>query len=202
MACDVFDEVILLSRLAAQDFPQQARLEEILVRYGELLGHGGTSPLLVLLRGLDWLVGHVAVGRGVIGVGTVVAVDGHDAVALIGVEGAERLIDGDLLVIDTEAVAVGVRVGEETGLEDWVGRRFNARNHVRGREGHLLDFGKIILGVSIEGEFAKGPQWNFFLRPDFGKVEDIPVEFLGLFRAEDLEVASPGWVVSVLNRVK
>ena len=64
----------------------------------------------MLLRGFDGLVGHVAVCAGVIGVGAVVAVHGHDAVALIRIEGAEGLVDGDLLVVDAETVAVGVWV--------------------------------------------------------------------------------------------
>jgi hypothetical protein len=35
-------------------------------------------------------------------------------------EGFERAVDGDLLVVAAQAVAVRVRVGEETGLKDWV----------------------------------------------------------------------------------
>ena len=54
----------------------------------------------MLLRGFDGFVGHVAVGGWVVGVGAVVTVDGHDAIALVWVEGAERLIDRNLLVID------------------------------------------------------------------------------------------------------
>ena len=38
----------------------------------------------------------------------------------------ERRVDGDLLVVDAEAVAVRVGVGEETRLQDWVGRRLDA----------------------------------------------------------------------------
>ncbi len=75
-----------------------------------MLGYGRTSPFLVFLAGLNGLVGHVAVGGGVIGVSAIVAIDGHDAVALVGVESAKGLVDGDLLVVDAEAVAVGVGV--------------------------------------------------------------------------------------------
>ena len=83
--------------------------------------HSRASPFLVFLAGLDGFVGHVAVGAGVVWVGAVVAVDGHDAVALVGVKGAEGLVDGDLLVVDAQAVAVSVWVREKAGLEHRVG---------------------------------------------------------------------------------
>jgi len=94
------------------------------------VGDGGTDPLLVVVGGADRLVGQLAVGRGVVGVGAVVAVDGHETITLEGVEGAEGSVDGDLLVVDTETVAVGVGVREETGLEDGVGRRLDTRDQV------------------------------------------------------------------------
>ena len=122
----------------------------------------------MLLRWLDGLVGHVAVGRGVVGVGAVVTVYGHDAVALVGVECAEGLVDGDLLVVDAKAVAVRIWVGEEARLENWVGGGFDAGNHVGGREGDLFDFGKVVLWVAVEGEFSEGPERDFSLGPDFG----------------------------------
>lgn len=40
------------------------------------------------------------------------------------------------------------------------------------------------------------------MRPDFGEVENVPLEFLGLLRAEHLDVACPGRVVAVLDRVE
>lgn len=110
MPAHILDKVILLTRIPAQDLPKPSRLDKVLVRDGDLLGDGGTGPLLVFLRGLDGLIGEVAVGGGVVWVGAVVAVDGHDAVALVGVEGAEGGVDGDLLVVDAEAMAVGVWV--------------------------------------------------------------------------------------------
>lgn len=198
----IVHKIILLSLLAAEHLPQQARLHEILVRDRQLLRHGRAGPLLVFLRRFDGLVGHVPVRRRVVGVGAVVAVDRHDAVALIGVESSEGLIDGDLLVVDAEAMAVSVRVGEQTGLQDRIGRRFDPGNHVRRRKGDLLDLGEIVFGVLVERKFAKGSQGHVLLRPDLGEVEDVPSEFLGLFGAENLEVAGPGGVFAVLDGVE
>ena len=156
----------------------------------------------MFLAGLDGLVGHVAIGAGVVWVGAVVAVDGHDAVALVGVEGAQGLVDGDLLVVDSEAVAVGVGVAEEAGLQDRVGAGLDAGDHVAGGEGDLFDFGKVVFGVFVEDEFPKRPERDFALRPDFGEVEDVPAEFFGLGRGQDLDVAGPGGVVAVLDAVE
>lgn len=97
---------------------------------------------------------------------------------------------------------MGVGVAEEAGLQDRVGGGLDTGNHVRGREGDLFDFGKIVFWVFVEHELAKGAQGHFALRPDFCEVEDVPAEFLGLFRREHLDVAGPGGGVSVLDGVE
>ena len=195
-------EIILLPRLPAQHLPQHPRLHEILLADGQLLRHRRARPPLMLLRRLDGLVGHVPVGGRVIRVGAVVAVDGHDAIALIGVEGAEGLVDGDLLVVDAQAVAVGVRVGEEAGLEDRVGGGFDPGHHVRGGEGDLFDLGEVVLAVAVQREFAEAPEGHILLRPDLGEVEDVPAELLGLLGGEYLKVAGPGGGLAVLDAVE
>ena len=202
MAGDVADEILLLAVGAAEDLPQRARLHEILVGDGQLLRDGGAGPFLMLLAGFDGLVGHVAVGGRVVGVGAIVAVDGHDAIALVGVESPQGLVDGDLLVVDAQTVAVGVRVAEQAGLEDRIRGGLDAGDHVRGREGDLFDLGEVVFRVLVEDELAKRAEGHFALRPDFGEVEDIPSEFLGLFGREHLQIACPGRVVAILNRVK
>ena len=186
MSRHILHEVLLLARSPAENLPELAGLDEILVGDRDLLGDGGAGPLFVFLAGLDRLVGEVAVGGGVVGVGAVVAVDGHDAIALVRVEGADGRVDRDLLVVDAKSVAVGVGVGEESGLQDWVGRGLDAGDHMGGGEGHLLDFGKVIFRIAVEGEAAKGPEGHFALGPDLREVENVPSEFLGVARREDL----------------
>jgi hypothetical protein len=41
-------------------------------------------------------------------------------ISLKVVDGADGRIDGELLVVNAEAVPVGVRVGKESGLEDGI----------------------------------------------------------------------------------
>lgn len=60
-------------------------------------------------------------------------------VTLIVGNRGHRRVDRKLLVVDTKTVAVGVRVREETRLQNWVGRRFAKWNSVRRREGSLFN---------------------------------------------------------------
>ena len=202
MPSHVTNKIILLARLLAQNLPQRSRLHIIFLRDRNLLRHRRASPFFMFLRRLDGLVGHIAVGRRVVGIGAIIAIDCHDAVALIRIESAEGLVDRDLLVVDAEAMAVGVGVGKQTGLEDWVGRGFNTRDHVRGGEGDLFDLGKVVLAVAIEGESAEAPERDLFLWPHFREVEDVPAEFLGLLGGKHLQIAGPAGVLAVLYGVE
>ena len=202
MPCNITHEVVLLARGAAQNLPQSSGLDEILVRDGDLLRDGGAGPFLVFLGGLDGFVGQVAVRGWVVRVGAVVAVDGHEAVPLVGVEGAKGPVDGDLLVVDPQPMAVGVRVRKETGLEDRIGAGLDAGHQMGWGKGQLLDLGEVVVCVTVEGEFAEGAKTHFALRPNFREVEDVPAEFLGVIGAEDLDVAGPGRVVSSFDCVK
>jgi hypothetical protein len=44
--------------------------------------------------------------------------DGHCTVALERIEGIPRGVDGNLLVVDTKELTVGVGIGKEPRLED------------------------------------------------------------------------------------
>ena len=110
----------------------------------------------------------------VAGAGALV-VKGHAAVALEvahPVRYAGR-VDGELLVVHADTVAVRVRVGEEARLEHGVGRGLDAGRHMGRVEGDLLDFGKVILYVFVEEEFADLAQRELLLWPDVGQVEDV-----------------------------
>lgn len=170
MSRHISDKVRLLPLGTAQDVPQTLGLHVVVSHNLVEVQHGLRGPLLVGVAGDGrvLLVGQGAVRGGVVGVGAVVAVDCHGTVTLEGVECVEWRVDGDLLVVDAEAVAVGVRVGEEAGLEDGVGGGLDAGDEVGGREGHLLDLGEVVLGVLVQGELAEGAERDVLLGPDLG----------------------------------
>ena len=87
-------------------------------------------------------------------------------------------------------------------MEDWVRRGFHTGDHVRGRKGDLLDFGKVVFGIAIEREFAERSQRNLLLRPDLGQVEDIPAELLCLLGGQNLQIAGPAGILAVLDAVE
>lgn len=140
--------------------------------------------------------------RWVVWILSVISVNGHGTITLVRVEGLQGTVHRDLLVVDTKTVTLGVGIREETRLEDRVRRRLNARDHVRRRECGLLHLGEIVLWVLVQGEFTEAAERNFALRPDLGKIENIPAELLCLFRAQDLHVSSPGRVLSSFNGVE
>src|SRR5712692_9990491 len=90
----------------------------------------------------------------VVGLRAVIAVEAHGAVAIVGVHRALRLVDGQAVVVNAEAVAVRVGIGNKARLQHFVGREAHAGDDVARFERGLLDFGEIIFGIAIEDEFA------------------------------------------------
>lgn len=65
----------------------------------------------------------------------------------------KRRVHGDLLVVDAQAVALRIGVGEEPGLEDGVGGGLDAGDKMGWGEGNLFDFGKVVIrlkSISID----------------------------------------------------
>jgi hypothetical protein len=185
MRRDIINEVILLPWRPAKNLPQRPRLHEVLVRDAELEVRRRARP--GLLRGREGAgLLQRAECRGVVGQRAGVSVHGHESVTLVRVVHVKRSVDGDLLVVDAEAVALGVGVGEEAGLEDRVSGGFDAGHQVGWGEGDLFDFGEVVLGlrgvsinmliseagrwdyIAVESEFADLSERDVFLGPDFG----------------------------------
>lgn len=185
---------------------QDARGVEILGADLAQEGYGFAGELAVDLVeiGAAVLEGDGLDGGEVVGAGALV-VERHVAVALeIGhAVGGAAAVDGELLVVDADAVAVGVGVGEEAGLEDGVRRGLNAGKHVGGVEGCLFDFCEVVLGVLVEFETADFAERELLLRPDVGQVEDVDLLFLpeifGFFGGHGLERDRPGGELLALD---
>ena len=65
---------------------------------------------------------------------------GSGTIPLEVVDRGDRRVDGELLIVNTKTVAVGIRVGEEPGLEDRICRRLDVGDEMRRRESSLGSF--------------------------------------------------------------
>lgn len=114
-------KILLLSLRPPKHLPQSLRLLVILLSNNlPVKRRGLANPVLVMRRG-SLGVGKRSERGAVVWLRAVVPVNDHSAIALEGVMRAERAVCGDLLVVDAQAVTVGIRVREEAGLEDGVG---------------------------------------------------------------------------------
>lgn len=148
----------------------------VLVDGVSLVGLGGTND------GVGFVVG----GR------TLVAVDYHGTITLTVTNSRSvRAVDGDLLVVDTQTVTVGIRVREETTLEHTIHGGFNTGNHVGRRESGLLGFGKVVGRVAVQNELTVTNERVISMRPNLGDIEDVPLVLLGISFGHDLDVSSP-----------
>ncbi len=120
-------------------------------------------------------------------------------------EGAHGLVDRELLVVRPDSVTVCVRVREETGLEDRIGRRLDTGHHVSGVVCHLLDFGEIVCGVLVESELADGSERVVLVRPDVGEIKHVdPLlrpSLLGLLLSHSLNLHRPRRVLAPLDGI-
>ena len=205
VAGDVADET-LLGGFVEDFFPQVAwGVEVFRADLGEE-GYGVGGEFAVDFVEIDGAVAELDRfdGGKVVRAGTLV-VESHVSITLevsYTVFGSGR-VDGELLVVDPYTVTVGVRVGEQTRLQDWICRRFDPGYHVSWIESNLLDFSKVILGVLVELEAAYFAKWELLVGPDMGQIKGIDLlllpEFFGLFSSHRLEGYGPRGEFPTLN---
>lgn len=199
---DVVDEVLLLVGSLAEGLPEVAGLDVIVAGGADhpLVRGGLANPLLVLLVELNVLsVLERLERRGVVGERAVVAVDSHGTISDEGRVDVVGAVDGDLLEVGTESMSGGVGVGEESRLQNRVGRSLPAGDSVRRRESSLLGLGEVVVNVLVESELAESSQREVSVGPDLGEVKDGPLELLSLLGGADLDVTSPRGEVLLLN---
>jgi len=82
-----------------------------------------SNTLLIANSGIDGSLS-ASIGQGVNAALVVGAAalgnEGSGTIPLEVVDRVERRVDGELLIVDTKAVAMGIRVREEPGLEDGI----------------------------------------------------------------------------------
>ena len=118
-------------------------------------------------------------------------VEGHSTITLEVRHWHNRRVDRKLLVVGTKAVALCIGVREETRLQHGVGRRLDAWNEMGGREGDLLDLGKVLIDHSVQDQLAEFLQRHKLLGPDLGGVENVEVELMLVSLRDDLNGERP-----------
>lgn len=99
-------------------------------------------------------------------------------------------------MIDAQAVALCIAVGEKSPLEHFVRREAYARYDVGWVECGLFHLGKIVFGVAIELQYPDGDEGVVAMGPDFGEVEGVEGEAFGLLRGHDLHAECPAGEVA------
>lgn len=110
-----------------------------------------------------------AVGE-VVGSASLVVEHAHGPVSLVvGHTGPEGAVDGQLQVVGSQPVAVCVWVGEQTPLQHLVGAGLDARGHIAGVKGQLLDLSKVVGRVSVEHQPPHQNEGVLLVRPHLRK---------------------------------
>jgi hypothetical protein len=81
---------------------------------------------------------------------SLVAINSHETVSLtVSNLNSVRAINWNLLIVDTESVAVGIRIGEKSSLKHLVFRRLNTWDEVAWSESGLFGFSEVVFRVSV-----------------------------------------------------
>ena len=208
VAGDVVHET-LLGALVPDSFPQGTRSIEVL---GANLAEEGDSSASEFTMDLVQVGAPVLEGnrlnRAQVVRARTLVVKGHVPITLeIGnTVSAAGAVNRELLVVDANTMAVSVRVGEEARLEDGIGGRLNAGDHVGRVEGCLFDLGEVVPCILVELEDTNLTKRELLLWPDVGQVKDVDLlllpQLLGFFGRHGLPRNGPRRVFLALNGVE
>lgn len=147
--------------------------------------------------------------REVVGSSTLVIIETHWTITLIVLDtDAVRTVDGQLQKVCAQTMTMSVIISEETSLQHLVRARFDSRNQVSWRVGSLFNLRKIVIWIAVQCHATDWDKWKILLRPDFGKIEWIELDFLGFSECHNLDKHVPRWeftacdcVVQVTDRI-
>ena len=133
----------------------------------------------------------MAVGL-VVNSAALVSIDSHGAISLVvGNSSSVRAVDGDLVVVGTESMSMGIGVREESALEHLISRGLNTWDNMGRGESALFNFGEVVLGVSVKIEFSNRDQRIVSVRNNLGHVEDVKLVILTSLLGNELNIPGP-----------
>jgi hypothetical protein len=171
---------------------ESSRLLKVVVRVlmGVSASVSAHSKRCHLLSGvLDRAV--VAVGLVVNGT-ALISINSARAISLVvGYSSSVRAVDGDLVIVGTESVSVGVGVREDSALEHLISRELNTGDDMGWGECDLLNLGKVILRVSVKIEFSNRDQRIVAVGNNLGHIEDVKLVILTFLLRNELNIPCP-----------
>jgi hypothetical protein len=136
---------------------------------------------------------------GEVGPGALVSADREVSVTVEVGNAVEWAVDGNLLVVNANAVARGVVVGEQTRLQDRIIARLPAFDRVGGAEVRLLDLGVVV--IRVLGEDHAADVMVSDVEPVLGQVQDVVAVGCGFFFGHGGNGDLPCRVVTLLDGV-
>lgn len=123
---------------------------------------------------------------------TSIFVDSHGAVTLsVDHSSSVGTINGNLLVISSKSVPVGVRIREKPSLKHFINRGLHSGNEVTGRKGRLFSLSKVIFRISVEDQFSNRNERVISLGDHLGDIKDVPLVVEAIFLGNDLNFELP-----------
>ncbi|MNJ25540.1 hypothetical protein D3C77_199870 [compost metagenome] len=128
----------------------------------------------------------------------------HVAVALEVLEGAALgPVDRDLVEIHRpQPRQLGVLIGEQPPLQQRVFRKVEARHDVGRQEGGLFGLGEEVVGVAVQRQAPDHLQRMRLLGDQFGRVQDVEGQGVGLGLGQDLHGEIPFGEVALVDGVE
>ena len=172
--------------------PKGSWLLEVVVWMLVLVSADFTSDL-VFVPGELWIFFWSVKGIWlIIWLSTIIAINSSSTISNIRSNSSSiRAINWNLFVVLSESVSVGVWIREKSALKHLIVGWLDTWHQVAWSESRLLDFGVIVLWVSVEGHLSNLVQWVVGVWPDLGDVEDVESVVLSILFWHKLDVPGP-----------
>ncbi len=121
---------------------------------------------------------------------------------MVYIGGTAGPVDWNQMVVHTQAVALGIAIGEQPALQHPVRREAYAGNYIGRIECRLLYLGKEVLGIAVELHYPHLDKRIVSMVPDFGQVEGVIGNGLCLLLGHYLDEQLPARIVSLLNAIE
>src|SRR5579885_582248 len=105
-------------------------------------------------------------------------------------------------MVNTEAVTLSIRIGKDTTLQQFIGRKSNARHNISRSKSRLLNLCEIVFRVAVKHKPSNWYKRIISVQPDFSDIKRIKAISAGILERHYLYKESPGRLISASNMVE